>query len=479
VAGEIEAGRREVLRAVPRLAADSPEAARARVLLALPLGRARPAAEHLKWLREAPPAVPSAAPHDRLLRSVEHAFALLTLGEEAGWDAARTIPDEAAGPEEATVLATGHTNVGEEAMRWGRYGEARTRLARSLALAERHGLAGHLDSIASSTAHLDWFTGTWEGLADRVARLLDDDSGVRLKDRCEAALVAGLIRAARGERAAAGALLRRAARDDQQRFEAAAALARLALRDGDAAAALRLTEEPAAITVDGGIWPRAVEVAPVRVGALLAAGRDADAAGLVAAFARAVGDRDAPAARASLLSCRALLAEALGRTAEAEALSAEEAEAWRTLPRPYDALLARERRARCLLVSGRQEAGARLLSEVSRQFAELGARDDAARSALFLNARGWETRKARGRGRGRPSYGDQLSPRELAVARLLVRGRTNRQISEALVVSTQTVGSQVKSAMRKLRVTSRTALAIRLVELGLVGEPAPAPAGDE
>ncbi|MFE7037231.1 helix-turn-helix transcriptional regulator [Streptomyces sp. NPDC057621] len=477
VAGEIEAGRLEVLRAVPHLAVDSPEAARARTLLALPLGKALPASEHLKWLYEAPAVVPSIAPGDRLLRAVEHAFALLMLGEEAGWAAARTIPDEAAGPEEASVVATGHANVGEEAMRWGRYDEAGTRLARSLALAERYGLSGHLDSIAATRAHLDWFTGTWTGLADRTARLLDDDSGVRLKDRCEAALVAGLVRACGGEREEAGELLRFAARDDQQRFEAAAALARLALRDGDVDEALRLTEEPAAITVDGGIWPRAVEVAPVRVSALLAADRDADAARLAAAFARAVGDRDAPAARASVVTCRALLAEALGRAGDAEALFAEAAQAWGTLPRPYDVLLARERRARCLLVSGRQDAGVRMLSEVSRQLAELGARDDAARSALFLNARGWDARKARGR--GRPSYGDQLSPRELAVTRLLARGRTNRQISEALTVSTQTVASQVKSAMRKLRVTSRTALAIRLVELGLVDEQTQPAAGDE
>ncbi|WP_244217489.1 hypothetical protein [Streptomyces carpinensis] len=47
------------------------------------------------------------------------------------------------------------------------------------------------------------------------------------------------------------------------------------------------------------------------------------------------------------------------------------------------------------------------------------------------------------------------------------------------MASTQTVGSQVKSAMRKLRVTSRTALAIRLVELGLAGERPRPPVGDE
>lgn len=65
------------------------------------------------------------------------------------------------------------------------------------------------------------------------------------------------------------------------------------------------------------------------------------------------------------------------------------------------------------------------------------------------------------------------------MARLLVGGRTNRQIADALVVSAQTVASQVKSAMRKLHVPSRTVLAIRVVELGLVGEQGQPPAGDE
>ncbi|MGW2936636.1 response regulator transcription factor [Streptomyces sp. NPDC001156] len=96
--------------------------------------------------------------------------------------------------------------------------------------------------------------------------------------------------------------------------------------------------------------------------------------------------------------------------------------------------------------------------------------------ARSLNEQGWDTREKRGR--GRPGYGNQLSPRELEVARLLLDGLTNRQIADALVVSAQTVASQVKSAMRKLQVTSRTGLALRVVELGLFGEQGQTPPGD-
>ncbi|WP_338702566.1 LuxR C-terminal-related transcriptional regulator [Streptomyces sp. Q6] len=135
---------------------------------------------------------------------------------------------------------------------------------------------------------------------------------------------------------------------------------------------------------------------------------------------------------------------------------------------PYAALLARERHARCLLADGQGDSGVRLLSDVADAMSDLGALDDADRLARVLEEGGSGARPGRSRG-GRPSYGDRLSPRELEVARLLVSGRTNRQIAEELVVSAQTVGSQVRSAMRKLRVTSRTALATRVLQLGLVG----------
>ena len=72
---------------------------------------------------------------------------------------------------------------------------------------------------------------------------------------------------------------------------------------------------------------------------------------------------------------------------------------------------------------------------------------------------------------GRRGYGDQLSPRELDVVRLLIDGRTNRQVAEELVLSPKTVANHVDSLMRKLGVSSRTALAVRAVETGLVSGP--------
>src|SRR5690606_8374354 len=80
---------------------------------------------------------------------------------------------------------------------------------------------------------------------------------------------------------------------------------------------------------------------------------------------------------------------------------------------------------------------------------------------------------------GSQGYGDRLSPRELEVVGLLVGGRTNREIAQALSRSPRTVAAQVSSAMRKLGVASRTALAVAVVEAGLVPGAGPLPTGPD
>jgi DNA-binding CsgD family transcriptional regulator len=75
---------------------------------------------------------------------------------------------------------------------------------------------------------------------------------------------------------------------------------------------------------------------------------------------------------------------------------------------------------------------------------------------------------------GRRGYGDQLSPRELEVVRLVVAGRTTREIAGDLCRSPDTVYTQLRSAMRKLGVSSRTALAVHAAEAGLASATATA-----
>ncbi|MER5603699.1 LuxR C-terminal-related transcriptional regulator, partial [Streptomyces sp. NPDC002265] len=207
-------------------------------------------------------------------------------------------------------------------------------------------------------------------------------------------------------------------------LEPAAAQARLRLSAGDAEEALALTEDPIRLVLRKGIWFWATDVAPVRVASLTAVGRHAEAECLVTAFDDGLSGRCTPAAHAGLQECRAVLAEGLGEFDAAARAWDNAARAWSQLPRPYAATRAQEGVERC-------------------------------------------TPAARGGSRGgRRGYGNQLSPRELEVVRLVVHGLTNRQIAAELMRSPSTVTAQLKSAMRKYGVTSRTALAVHVAQAG-------------
>ena len=61
-----------------------------------------------------------------------------------------------------------------------------------------------------------------------------------------------------------------------------------------------------------------------------------------------------------------------------------------------------------------------------------------------------------------------LSEREHQVLRLLVDGKSNQQIADALYLSTETVKSHMRHLMEKLRVADRTQAAVKAVKLGLI-----------
>jgi non-specific serine/threonine protein kinase len=71
------------------------------------------------------------------------------------------------------------------------------------------------------------------------------------------------------------------------------------------------------------------------------------------------------------------------------------------------------------------------------------------------------------------STGSLLSPREAQVLQLLVDGRTDREIAEALFISPRTAQGHVASILNKLGVNSRTAAVAVALQRGLL------PAGDD
>ncbi|ROO59345.1 regulatory LuxR family protein [Micromonospora sp. Llam0] len=471
IGGEAQAALTELGRAVEYLA-DPVEAARAMTYLGWAYAGPWPAATHLRWLRRAAeliPRIPSAA--DRMSLAGNRAAALLMLGEPQAWEVVAGLPTDGASAAERRDIARIHANVGTGALIWGRYAEAGRHLAVALTLADAEGLVRLRYNILVEQANLDWFTGRWDGLADRAAQLAEAD-----RDRPGVYLaslrLAGRLAAATGQPRPAEqqfqVVLDEAARQGavDDTVEPAAMLARLWLDDGQADRALRVTDGPIGAVAAKRVWVWATEIAPARVAALLAAGRPDEAAGLVRRFASGLRDRAAPGPAAALAVCRAALADAAGDHDRAAAGFDRAARAWAALPRPYDALLARERQALALLAAGRAEPGRALLVEVYDGLAGLGARGAADRVARRLREHGGEVpRRWRG---GRKGYGDRLSPRELDVVRLVVAGHTNREIGRILAKSSATVDQQLRSAMRKLRVSSRTALAVAAVEAGVL-----------
>jgi len=400
---------------------------------------------------------------------VDRATALLLLGEEEGWREAAGIPSDASTAQARWQITRGNLNIGEAAMMWGRYPEAGRRLARALSLAEAHQYLRYRYEVLVIQAQLDWLTGSWDGLAERAAAMAGHED-IQPQTRMEAVLVTGLLHAAAGAGARATAdlelvLAEKLKHGAVDRSAAAAALARLRLCEGAVDDALRITEAPADLVAGKGIWVFAADLAPVRVAALIAAGRIGDAADLVDRFGLALRGRNVPAPRVALLVCHADMAEARGEHVRAVSLFAHAAAAWKVLPRPYDALLAQERQAHCLLAAGQAETAMPVLQDVLRGLHRLGATGDANRAMRTLREHGVDSRRP---GPGRPGYGNKLSPRELEVVRLLAAGHTDREIARALFLSAKTVACHVNSAKRKLKAASRTALAVSAVNAGIV-----------
>ncbi len=469
--GDYTAAAAELERAVPDLTGRPFALAWAMTALGVPVDPHWPAARHLAWLDRAArvAAGPDIPPDGRLSLLVDRMTALFDLGEESGWELAERLGDDESTPQAALHRARGAINTGNAAMKWGRYEEARRRLDIAVEVATRHGYQRVRDMAMMTLVHLDWLTGRWTGLAERVDGWLDLEGELLI--RLDAQLVGAMLRITTGDAGRSAHEALRTVREESvrrglidQSFESAGAMARLALDAGNPHEALARTDEPVRRLTRKGIWLWATDVVPVRVAALVAVGRQEEARSLVAAFRDGMRGRTVPAPAAALLTCEALLTQGREEFAEAAAAWAEAAGAWQALPQPYWAMRCRERRARCLLAAGEERAALDELGAVRQDFAALGATADAERVRAASAAHGAGADGAR-RG-GRRGYGDQLSPRELEVVRLVLQGLTNREIALSLSRSPKTVAAQLNSAMRKYGVSSRTALAVRVTRSG-------------
>ncbi|MGC5343048.1 LuxR C-terminal-related transcriptional regulator [Streptomyces sp. DT171] len=452
----------EVARAIPDLEASDPQtAARAMVVAAIPSIKGWPIGRHQDWLDRGEALTDRITdPVARAAVAANRATALMLLGDSRAWAASEALHGPAGTAMEAAHHARGWANLAHASSALGYGGRARTFLDRAAEGLADHG-SPYLEAL-TQTARLvlAWHEGRWQGLhaaADHTARLYQEIPDLT----AEAMLVRGLtalhvlgdVPRARHDLAEAA----RTTRYDTGLIltASAAATARIHLEAGRPGQACDAVEEVLHRLERTGGWMWAAEVAPVAVEALHGSGQTTRAHRLVADLAAGITDRDAPAARTALTVCRALLAEAEDRPDEAVALLADAEAGWRRLGRPFDAARAAEARGRCLLDQCGESAAAGV-QEVNEVYRELGARWDVARCQRLLRRHDIVTTHRR----GRLGYGDQLSPREQEVARLVVQGRANRDIAESLVLSTRTVEHHVARIMRKLNAASRTDIAL-------------------
>jgi DNA-binding CsgD family transcriptional regulator len=382
---------------------------------------------------------------------------LMSIGDPAAWDAVSRLAEHDRSVAQRQQMARGYCNIADATVWLGHYRPGSRFIREGLRLAVEAG-ASYMTSLGQATAlRLDWALGRWGDLAERAAQFVEAAQDMPLVAADGRLVLAGLA-LARGEWRETAAHL-----DDPvllnlddacgPHLAAAAALrARIQLALGHPAAAYGLVAGALDHIRGKGIWVWSGEPVAAAVAALARAGRLAEASALVAELDAGISGRDAPYAAAALAGCRAVLAEAEGRfRAAAELFGAAEAR-YAELPHAYEAARATEGSARCRAAAG--EPAESLLLVAAERYSVLGATWDAARCQSLLRGRGSGLPQRRGR-RG---YGEQLSPREREVARLLVLGRTNREMAEVLYLSPRTVEQHVSSVLRKVGAGSRASL---------------------
>ncbi|WP_308307445.1 LuxR C-terminal-related transcriptional regulator [Streptomyces sp. ISL-10] len=471
--------------------------ARAMSALAMPYWPGPSIEVHRMWLEDATAAAADSG--DEVVRTAvaaNHVGLAMSCGDPLAWELVTMLPTDSPDPGCRQHAARGLCNAADSAVWLGYHARADELLTEGLELSAQSGAPYTEQTALGARLLLEWVTGRWAGLAERCEKFVAATADMPVIC-ADARMVRGLLALAHGEWGQALSWLSGtdAASADHAAAPLAAAtsgaLIRLALARQELSAAAGEARTGWANMVAKGVWVWAAELAPWAVEATARAGEVEEARAMVNGFAAGLEGRDSPTARAALAWSRAALAEVEGRRHEAVPLYREAAAAYAALPRPYAQALTTESAARCVLEAyaprpgagadagagagagqavatgaaaggedGEGDEKARAVAELTactQQFTDLGAVWDAARARAVL--RTYQPAKE-GRPPGRPSYGDQLSPREREVAELAATGLTNREIATTLHLSHRTVEQHIARAMRKIGTLSRQDLAV-------------------
>ena len=308
----------------------------------------------------------------------------------------------------------------------------------------------------------EFLLGNWERAsmsAERAVALLEESGHEWLRPLARWA--AGAVPAARGEWAAAEehARLGAAQAGHYPLMIVAGSLARaqMAAAQSDPKAVLRALEpvldiQPRRGIDEPGFWPWQ----DLYADALVSAGRLEEAATFLSPHEELAAARGRRTAVAMLARVRGRLEAAAGRPEAAEAAFQRALRAVEQLPLPFARALIELAHGQVLRRQGQRRAAAQQLRNAHYRFAELRAEPYLEHCERELQACGLTPAK---RQNFDPSA---LTAQELAVARLVGAGMSNRQVAAELFVSIKTVQFHLTHIYSKLRLSSRTELAAYL-----------------
>jgi DNA-binding CsgD family transcriptional regulator len=155
-------------------------------------------------------------------------------------------------------------------------------------------------------------------------------------------------------------------------------------------------------------------------------------------------------------SIAASAAHASGLLSGSEQDLASAVDLFRDIRRPIALASALEDLSHVRIAAGERETGVQALDEALVLYDHAGAEWDARRARGRLRALGVRRRLVSA---DRPDSGwAAMTQSELAVARLVAQGLTNREVAEQLFVSPNTVNSHLRQIFAKLQVNSRVGL---------------------
>jgi DNA-binding CsgD family transcriptional regulator len=230
---------------------------------------------------------------------------------------------------------------------------------------------------------------------------------------------------------------------------AAASRAAIAQARGDAAGLLAAAQELESSYPTP--EPGTHLLAALRADALSQLGRVVEARAALAEFAARAGATGRQSAEMSMARVRGQIAAARGRYADALAECRQALRLAREVGLPLEAARIDLLIGGYCAAAGQRAAAERQLRSALRQFTALGAEAYAAQVLLAADRAGISMDAA-------PDGLGVLTPAERAVANLVCRGLSNRQVADRLVLSQKTVEFHLTNAFRRLDISTRAEL---------------------